>query len=129
MRHLLKWITLVAAAFAVNGCSSFLHGAHEKIEITTSPAGAYCKMYRDSAGFMKSVVTPGSKYIQRSGEPVTVVCEKDGYETASLVISSEKRKEMVGNVTTLGVGAVVDAVGGGLYELPDKVEVIMKKAQ
>ena len=36
---------------------------------------------------------------------------------------------MVGNVTTLGVGAVVDAVGGGLYELPDKVEVIMKKAQ
>ena len=106
MRHLLKWITLVAAAFAVNGCSSFLHGAHEKIEITTSPAGAYCKMYRDSAGFMKSVVTPGSKYIQRSGEPVTVVCEKDGYETASLVISSEKRKEMVGNVTTLGVGAV-----------------------
>ena len=130
MRRLLNLTALTATTIIIAGCSSITGGTHEKIEIASSPEGAHCKLYRKSEGYIKSIVTPGAKYIRRSIEPITIVCQKNGYETVSLLVEPKKRnEEMVGNLATIGLGAVLDIANDATFELPDKVEVIMKRSE
>lgn len=133
----------MAAAFAVSGCSTILRGTHEKIEITSTPSQALCRIYRESTGFLKSVATPGAVYIPRSAEPVRIVCTKDGYETASVTASPAQTSDIVGNTAGVGAaafgtgfgapafvgGAMIDGATGANRDLPDTIAVRLRPAQ
>ncbi|MBE8158884.1 MAG: hypothetical protein HAW59_05785, partial [Betaproteobacteria bacterium] len=75
----------LAAVLAVSGCATITRGTHEKVEIASDPAGALCRIYRHSSGYLKSVATPGAVYIPRSEEPIEIVCSKNGYESGAII--------------------------------------------
>lgn len=127
---------VLAASFAVSGCSTILRGTHEKVEIVSAPPQALCRIYRESAGFLKSVATPGAVYIPRAAEPIRVVCKKDGYKTASIVASPVKTADIVGNAAGVAGGggaglliggAFMDGIAGSNQDLPDVISVNMQR--
>ncbi len=118
-----------AAALATSGCLSALHGTHQKLEIVTVPEGALCRIYRGDEGFVKSVATPGAKYLHRSDDPVRIECSKAGYETARVEVPSAPRGEIVVNAATVGGGLLLDLASGAPYDLPDTIAIELKKAR
>ena len=121
-------ILAVVGMVVLSGCASLKNGAYEKVEIVSNPAGAYCEIYREGQGLLKAIATPGAKYIKRGKEPVQIVCSKKGYETVAVEIAPTKDKIAVGNmIANVGVGLIVDSASGAIYELPDKIELSLKR--
>ena len=131
---------IAAAALAVSGCSTILRGTHEKVEIVSDPP-AFCKIYRESEGYLKSVAAPGAVYIPRSADPIRVVCEKDGYDTASVIASPVKTSDIVGNAAGVAGGAAaapgagvmigaafMDGISGANQDLPDVILVRLQRS-
>lgn len=123
-----------AALLGLSSCASYQHGAYKKITVTTAPEAALCKIYREDEGFIKSIATPGSKYIRRNAAPIEIVCSKDGYKTKSVSISSspttdEQDTSFVGNALFTGVapGFLADTISGAKYDLPDKIEITLDR--
>lgn len=116
-----------AAALAASGCSSIQHGTYEKIEIVSEPAGAWCKIYREGDGFLKSITTPGERYIKRSTSPLQIVCSKDGYKTMTVTHAPEFHNDNIGNVSTIGLGQLFDSANAGNYEQPERFEITLER--
>lgn len=128
-----KTLTLTiagTAALALSGCGTMLTGAYEKVEIVTTPPGAYCKIYREGQGFLKSVATPGAKYIQRGRKPITIVCSKDGYKTATVVDEPTTIKDdqgLITNFASAGATFLIDISNDAHYETAGLYEIRMEK--
>ncbi len=127
----------MAALLAASGCSTVLHGTHEKIEIVSTPERALCRLYRENSGYLKSVVTPGAVYIPRSDAPLKIVCSKNGFQTATVsALATTAHGDIAGNsglipqgAAGLGVGVfslVTDVANSANYELPDTISVNLK---
>lgn len=123
------------AALAASGCSTVLRGAHEKVEIVSTPPGALCRIYRESEGYIKAVNTPGAVYIARSADPIKVVCKKDGYKTASSVAAPVETNDIISNAATgaafgsiAGVGtAILDGASGAKHDLPNTINISLQR--
>lgn len=124
-----KLLAAAVAVFAVAGCATHERGIYEKLTVTSTPAQALCKIYREKlGGYQKSIVTPGAKYIRRDNSPVTLVCSKKGYQTATVVLeASVPEGTGIGNVATFGFGYIVDGVSGALYDIDDEVHIDLEK--
>ena len=118
-------VSVAAAAVSVlAGCTSIEYGPYEKIAITSSPERALCKIYREGHGYVKAVATPGETYLMRDIAPINVVCSKQGYETASVVVATKRdNKDNIINFANFGIGFVIDTANGMYEELPETVHV------
>ncbi len=122
---------ILAAMLAVSGCSTILRGTHEKVEITSTPPQAHCRIYRESTGYLKAVATPGAVYIPRAAEPIQVVCKKDGYKTTTVTASPALTSDIVGNSAGIAAfgspgiiaGAIIDGANGANRDLPQTIAV------
>lgn len=127
--RLLKLSVAAAAVAATAGCATYENGPYEKISVTSKPAGALCKLYRDGqGGYQKSISTPGEKYLRRDGTDVTVVCSKKGYKTTTVVLESQIIEGAgAGNLSNLGVGYLVDGLTGARFGTQGSVEVVLEQ--
>ncbi len=113
----------------LTGCASIVSGDNQPISIVTihegeSVSGASCTIKNDEGTWF--VESPGSTTVSRSGETLTVVCEKDGYESGIATVESTTKPMAFGNIIFGGiVGAAVDAGTGAAFDYPASIQVIM----
>ena len=144
-------IGILAAMLGTSGCATILRGTHEKVSVESTPEQALCRIYRQSEGFLKSVVTPGAVYIARSYEPIQIKCQKSGYETTSITAAAILNSDIPGNIAAfpvsssvgssiiapagivsavpLAAGVFIDAANAAHANLPEVIKVELKRIQ
>lgn len=127
MPKLYKLMIVAVAAGALSGCASISQGAYQKIEISSNPENALCKIYRDGQGYLKSVATPGETYIRRDSGALTVTCSKAGFKTASVTEGTEQSGDNIGNFATLGTGFLFDLGNQSQFNVPDSIHVNLSR--
>ncbi len=105
-------------------CATIVNGTSQAVAVSTSPPGAMCAV--DRAGARIGVVpqTPGSLWVDKSKNNLTVTCEKAGFQTASVTHTPSFSVMTAGNVIAGGlIGIAVDAMSGANYEYPTDLRI------
>lgn len=123
MSNFIKLATVAISIVALSSCSTLKHGQYDKVEIVSNVDAAHCRIYREGEGMLKAVSTPDARYIKRSDKPITVVCEKSGYQTTSVTVAPELVGEAETNLANLGVGMFIDTITSAEYHYPDTINV------
>lgn len=122
MRKIHRLALIVYLAMALPGCATIINGTSQKINVTSSPAGATVRV-DEKAEHM----TPVRLRLERRRDHV-LVFSKDGYEEQSVRLIHVISEVVAGN-TLLGgpVGWVFDICAGTQYKLvPNPVHVELK---
>ncbi|MBI4797962.1 MAG: hypothetical protein HY794_04330 [Desulfarculus sp.] len=125
-----KSVLFAVAAFIVtllvvicSGCASITQGTTQSIAVDTNPSRpAECKATNDKGSWL--VKTPGAVTINKSGGPLSVICEcTDGWGGVNSV-QSTTGGAVYGNILVGGIiGAAVDMSSGAAYQYPATIVV------
>ncbi len=130
--HFTKSTILILACLVPTGCTGIggsSGGVTQSVVVTTPPAeGAHCVLTSPSGTYY--VVTPGNANIQKSRDPLDVVCDKDGFQHAVQKIQPHlgmpnAAAMLAGGIVQLGL----DAATGAIYTYPTNIVVPMKRAE
>jgi hypothetical protein len=123
----MKPIVIVASLAALlGGCSSVIEGTHQEIAIASDPPGANCVLKREGFEIGRVNPTPGAVKIDKTKYDITVVCDKDGYQEATIVNRSGAAAATFGNIILGGgIGWAVDSASGAdnKYDSPVTVKL------
>jgi hypothetical protein len=127
-----KSTAFILACLAPASCTGMGGGSGsstQSVVVTTPPAeGAHCVLTSPSGTYY--VITPGNAIIQKSRDPLDIVCEKDGFQHAVQKIQSHLAMP---NAATMLAGGFVqlgmDAATGAMYTYPTNIVVPMSKAE
>ena len=123
---LLKKCLLLSLAGMLPGCATIVGGSNQNLTVSTNPAGAQCTVSR--AGTVLGMVnpTPGSVRIDKSKNDLSVTCQKDGFQAATISQTASFGGATFGNLLLGGgVGFIVDAASGANYSYPAEVKLDM----
>lgn len=108
-------VVLCAVSLAATGCSTIMDGTHRDVAITSYPGNARVIIDGESKG-----TTPLVASLWR-GRAHVVRFERDGQEPIEQSITRDHfHFWAAGNSVTLGLGLLVDAWTGALYDLSHK---------
>lgn len=120
----------VGVATLTSGCASIVNGHNQSLSVQTRSkagaeiAGANCKLSNDKGVWF--LTTPGTTTVHRSMRDITLLCEKEGFETGLLSSKSSTKPMAFGNILFGGViGAGVDIATGAAYDYPELIVVEM----
>jgi len=126
MRICIVMAALAAAQLA--GCASIVSGANQSVSVETRldggvpVKGANCQLSNNKGSWF--VTTPGSVVVQRSFEELSVRCEKEEHQVATLGVKSATKGMAFGNILFGGIiGAGVDVASGAAYDYPNVITV------
>lgn len=128
MKTTLNTAAIAAALLAVTACSTVTTGTTQMVTLDTPlAAGAKCTMTDMEKRVYQVPATPTSLVVEKGDGPMTIVCEKDGYEKANALIDEEFAGATLGNILIGGgIGILIDAASGAAQRYPDKLTVWMK---
>jgi hypothetical protein len=124
-------VTVGPLAFA--GCASITGSTDQTVSVDardqqTQVTGASCELDNDKGKWFVSA--PGSTRIARSNEDLVVTCQKDGLDPGVVVVESQTKGSMAGNILFGGlIGAAIDHSSGAAYEYPTLIQVLMGQSQ
>jgi hypothetical protein len=99
---------LVVAALGLAGCATVTQGTQQAIAVASTPDGAQCTFMR-SGKKLGTVTTPGSLTVSRDGEPINVLCTKEGYDDERAILNAKTNSATYGNALLGGsIGIMVD---------------------
>ena len=109
----------------LSGCASIVSGTNQSVTVDTPGcAAASCRLTNDKGEW--AVTTPGSVVVNRAYGPLTIVCSKDGFASATATVTSTTKAMAFGNILFGGViGAGVDIGTGAAYDYPTSIVVPM----
>ena len=113
-------IVLTTTILINTGCAAMFTGTTNNINVTSTPSGADC----DVSGH--GVHTPGNVVIAKSSNNLSVVCQKEGYETGTSGAESTFNTVSLVNILTgygLVIGFIIDFATGAAWEYPSHVNV------
>ena len=87
------------AAFGLTNCASILSGTTQEIVVNTNPPGANCVLNRLGSSIGRVDPTPGGVTIQKTKEDITIVCNIEGYQTATYLSNSGIQAATWGNIS------------------------------
>ena len=123
-------LTLLLLAAA--GCSSIVQGTDQEIAVNTNPPGANCVLQREGVDIGWVNATPGATTVSKTKHDITIVCDKEGYQTATYISDSgwESGSGAAGIaldvILTLGISSAIDSATGAdnKYESPVNITMI-----
>ena len=120
----IRLVCSVAALCSLAGCGTIIHGSHQNIVATSSPAGAKVETTPLSGTF----TTPTTLNLERNSNYVLNFTSA-GYTPATFAIKHEiSGGVLIGDILLGLIGVVVDAVTGAWYNLsPETAVVTMTK--
>ena len=131
-----KTLLIAGMAIALAGCSTTLSGTEQTVSvITPNLTGAACKLQDSRKGRWYLPSTPARVTVRKGDGPLIVVCEKEGYETASVRVEGRVAPNEVLGTLPLGVvtglsgvafSFLVDGATGAVARYPDEIIVPMK---
>ena len=116
----------LAAVLMLAGCNTARQGTFEKILVRTPGVdNAYCDLYTERSRYR--VMTSREVLVERTDLPITVVCKKTGYYTASVIVAPELAAPgLPMNLATGFVpGTLYDIASNSIYNYPDTITVIL----
>lgn len=120
MKKGISWL-LVGSVITVYGCGTIISGTTQIVQVNSEPSGARVTV----DGF--SAKTPATVTLARIQDHI-VTLQKEGCEQAQVQVMREFQgvRTILGNILFLLIGAVVDLVTGGAYDLtPENVNVTL----
>jgi hypothetical protein len=117
----MKRFMIAAAAFALAGCASIMHGTSQDVGISSSPTNAQVTI-----DGRVGAVTPYVAKLSRKDNHIVKIAV-DGYAPAELTMTRKVSGWVWGNVVFGGlIGLAVDAISGGLYKLtPEQLQATL----
>jgi hypothetical protein len=118
----------VFALLLTSACATITTGTTQPITVVTPYAdNASCDL-RDTGGgswYLRS--TPDTVVVNKGSGPMTIKCQKDGFENGTTVLNEKFQGATLGNVLLGGgIGVIVDASSGAAQEYPKDVKVYLK---
>lgn len=132
----MKKLALALTPVALAGCATLFDGPTDTVRIQSDTPGARYAITNRAGNTVKSGVAPakvkldgGAGYFQR--ERYTVTLKKPGYEDASTSVEPHLAGWYWGNLVLGGALGmlIVDPITGAMYQLPDEVQVPMRKLE
>lgn len=126
MNKFIKITGSVIIASQLTACASIVSGSHQSISVKTAPVqGAQCNLKNDK-GSWNIPKTPGRVVVHKSGEHLTVTCDKKGYKKARSEIKPVRNKASYGNVLLGGVvGASIDNKNGSAFQYAESIDMVL----
>lgn len=126
----MKKLAIIAlGATLLGGCASITGSKNQPVSVQAlhngKPLdGADCVMTNDKGTWY--VKTPGSTVIQKSGQDLTITCNKDGIPAGTATAVSAANGGVWGNILFGGIiGYAVDASTGAAFDYPTSMGVQM----
>lgn len=118
MSHLKIKLLLASTALSLGGCATITTGTKQSFEVLVEGVDtANCVLYKADFGPLKvAPSTPVS--IPRSDAPLSVRCDQQGFQTASLTVNAQVQNRAK---YELPFGMFVDYMTGARYEYPAQV--------
>jgi hypothetical protein len=123
MRRLLL---AVAAVLMLSGCNTYYQSVYQKITVRTPGVdNGNCDIYTDTNRY--TVITPGIVVVERAGLPMTVVCKKTGYYTASVIVKAKiyAPASLLNAFNGYVPGMAYDIASNSVYNYPDPIIVTL----
>ena len=110
----------------LGGCSTITRGTDQNITINTTPPGAMCKLERQGQQIGTVQNTPATINVSKLKHDITIICDKEGYQTATYINDSgwESGSGAAGIaldvIVTAGISSAIDSATGAdnRYESP-----------
>jgi len=112
----------------LSGCASVIEGRAQEVTIQTNPEGASCAVVRNGTP-LGTVSTPGTIYIEKTKDDISIRCNKAGYAEATFVNKSGYPEHNWLYILVGGpVGWGVDSASGAdnLYASPVTIDLSKK---
>ncbi|MBT3372701.1 MAG: hypothetical protein HOA08_22425 [Rhodospirillaceae bacterium] len=121
-------LLLIGLMFLFSGCATVVSGTTQTVFVETPKVnGASCKLNDSKAGVWYLPSTPGSATVRKGDGPMNIVCDKNGYETATTSVDETLVGATLGNIILGGgIGIFIDAASGAAQQYPDKIVVWMR---
>jgi len=72
----------------LSGCASVIEGRSQEVTINTTPAGAGCMLVRNGTPLGTVSPTPGTLYVEKTKDDISIKCNKAGYKEATYLNKS-----------------------------------------
>ena len=115
-----------------SGCATITSGTSQSVTVVTEKEvnGARCELTDSKGGKWYVPETPGTATVRKGDGPMTVVCKKDGYKTATLMVDESLAGATFGNIILGGgIGILVDSMSGAAQKYPDQFIIWMEPAE
>jgi hypothetical protein len=123
-------VVTLALQTLLTGCASITKDSNQPVKVETYSKnnvainGAKCTAKNERGEWVAT--SPGNLVVHRSGENLSVICEKEGEEAGVATVVSRANGGMFGNILFGGgIGAIIDHNKGTAYSYPDWIRVIM----
>ncbi len=119
-------VLVSALAVVLGSCATIVEGTDQTLSVSTNPQGARCELTRAGTTIGMVDPTPGSITIEKSQDDISVICEKQGHQSASRSVSAEFQGMTFGNILFGGlIGVAVDAGSGAMHEYDPEVHLVL----
>jgi hypothetical protein len=128
----MKVIITAAALLSLTACSSIIEGTSQQITVNTNPPGADCLFKRQEEVLGHINPTPGSLLIKKTKYDINIVCDKEGYQTATYLNHSGAAGATVGNILLGGgIGWAIDSAAGAdnKYDTPVNITLVPEEEE
>lgn len=121
MKHEYLTLPLLTLISQIYGCASIVSGQNQVVTVfTPNCSEAKCELEYDDGSYL--VTTPGTVSVNREYDPMTVSCEKEGYDPVAISVESFTKDMAYGNILFGGgIGAGVDMATGAAYDYPSEI--------
>lgn len=85
--------TTIVLALALSGCSAWQTGYYQKINITTEPDNAVCRVFNSKGVTISTIVSEGTARVRRDREDLTVTCSKKGWADTQVSVATGTGEE------------------------------------
>jgi uncharacterized protein YceK len=120
---------LLFLASLLSGCATITSGTTQSVNIVTEKdvQEAKCELTDKKGGKWFVPSTPGNATVRKGDGPLSVICKKEGYKTAELMVEETLVPATFGNIILGGgVGILVDSVSGAAQQYPEQILVWME---
>jgi len=117
---------IIGGSLILVGCSTITQGTSQQVAVNTTPPGATCELQRQGLAIATAANTPTAVTVKKTKHDITIVCTKEGYQTATYINHSgwEDGSGAAGIALdvflTAGISSVIDSATGAdnQYESP-----------
>ncbi len=130
-----RFLALGLVGLSLGACSSIVNGTTQDITVNTNPPGADCRLEREGQVIARVQNTPSTANVSKTKHDITIVCDKEGYQTATYLNDSgwESGSGAAGIaldvVLTLGVSSAIDSATGADNKYESPVNIILLPVQ
>ncbi len=121
---------LTLALVVLSGCATMMSGREQVISVdTVNVKGATCRGEDQAGAKYVWTNTPSSTTVIKGDGPLVIKCEAKGFKLTTRVVQEGTSNALLGNIITLGLGALVDAVSGAAQPYPDVIKISLEPGE